>query len=455
MTLESVRPEASEAPEPGTPPLAGGSLPGLGHGWQLARDPLRFLAGLRDHGELVRLKLGPKTVYAATSPALVGHMLRSPGYETGGPLWDTLDVLLGKGVATSTGQLHRRQRKTIQPAFRHDAIPRYETVMVEEARALADRWQPGDTVDATMESYRVGVRVTARCFLQTASIDDLAERLSDALSTVFAGLYRRMVLSFGPFYRLPLPAHREFDRALAELHRLSDEVIAERRTSAEKPDDLLSDLLSARDENGEVVNDQEVHDQVIAILTPGSETVGTQLMWILQLLAEHPEQAARLCEEVASVVGDRPVAFGDLGKLTHTNNVITEALRIRPAVWLLSRRAMAETELGGYRIPAGADIFFSPLAIQRDPRSFERHLEFDPDRWLPERAKAVPKDAMSPFSAGNRKCPANHFSMAQLAIILATVIPKWRFERLPEADESPRLGITLRPKRLLLKAVPR
>ncbi|MFF1450578.1 cytochrome P450 [Streptomyces sp. NPDC058274] len=455
MTVESVRPTTPEVPELSVPPLAGGGVPGLGHGWNLVRDPLGFLTQLRDHGDLVRLKLGPKTVYAVTSPALVGTLLTSPGYQIGGPLWDTLDVLLGKGVATSNGQLHRRQRQTIQPEFRLDAIPKYTAVMVEEAQAFAERWKPGDTVDVTTEAFRIGVRVTARCFLQIGPIDELAERLSTALATVFGGMYRRMILSFGPFYRLPLPAHREFDRALAELHRLADEVIAERRASKEKPDDLLTALLEAKDENGETVNDQEVHDQVIAILTPGSETVGSQLMWILQLLAEHPEHATRLSEEVKSVIGDRPITFGDLRNLRHTNNVITEALRIRPAVWILTRQALAETELGGYRIPAGADIVYSPLAIQRDPRSYERNLEFDPDRWLPERSKDVPKYAMSPFSVGNRKCPADHFSMAELAIILATVVPKWRLENLPETDRNTRVGITLRPRRLLLRAVPR
>ncbi|MGW0332659.1 bifunctional albaflavenone monooxygenase/terpene synthase [Streptomyces sp. NPDC003011] len=455
MTVESVKPEASSAPELREPPLAGGGVPGLGHGWKLVRDPLGFLARLRDDGDLVRLRLGPKTVYAVTAPHLVGDMLTSPGYEIGGPLWDTLDVLLGKGVATSNGPLHRRQRQTIQPSFRKDVIHEYERVMVEESLAFATRWQPGDTVDVTSEAFRVGVRMTARCFLQIEHIDDLAERLSTALATVFGGMYRRMILSFGPFYRLPLPSHREFDRALAELHRLADEVIAQRRAAADKPDDLLTALLEAKDENGEPVNYQEVHDQVIAILTPGSETVGSQLMWILQLLAEHPEQADRVSEEVKSVVGDRPIAFGDLRKLTHTNNVVTEALRIRPAVWILTRRAMAETELGGYRIPAGADIVYSPLALQRDPRSYEQHLDFDPDRWLPGHSAQVPKYAMSPFSAGNRKCPADHFSVAELGVILATVIPRWRFERLPAADESTRVGITLRPKRLLLKAVPR
>ncbi|MFE9994174.1 bifunctional albaflavenone monooxygenase/terpene synthase [Streptomyces avermitilis] len=456
MTLESVKPEAPEAPQLRNPPLAGGGIPGLGHGWKLARDPLGFLAQLRDHGDIVRLKLGPKTMYAVTTPALTGELALSPDYEIGGPLWESLEGLLGKhGVATANGPTHRRQRRTIQPAFRLDIIPEYGPIMEEEARAFAARWQPGEIIDCTSESFRVAVRIAARCLLRGHYMDERAERLSIALTTVFRGMYRRMVIPAGPLYRLPLPANRKFDRALADLHLLVDEIVAERRVSGQKPDDLLTALLEAKDDNGDPITEQEIHDQVVAILTPGSETIASTIMWLLQVLTEHPEHAAKVCAEVESVTGDRTVAFDDVRKLSHTNNVVVEAMRLRPAVWILTRRAVTETELGGYRIPAGADIVYSPYAIQRDPRSYAEHLEFDPDRWLPERSKDLPKYAMRPFSLGNRKCPSDHFSMAQLTLITATVAGKWRFEQVPESNDATRVGITLRPHRLLLKAIPR
>ncbi|QFZ74377.1 cytochrome P450 [Streptomyces fagopyri] len=456
MTVESVKPAHPGAPEPPAPPLAGGGVPVLGHGWRLARDPLGLFARLREHGEVVRLRLGPKTVYALTSPALTGAMALSPDFKIDGPLWESLEGLLGKeGVATANGPRHRRQRRTIQPAFRLDIIPEYGPVMEEEARALAERMGSGRPVDCTAESFRVAVRIAARCLLRGEYMDERAERLSIALATVFRGMYRRMVIPAGPLYRLPLPANRKFDRALADLHVLVDEIVAERRASGQKPDDLLTALLEAKNENGEPIGEQEIHDQVVAILTPGSETVASTIMWLLQVLVEHPEHADRVAAEVKSVAGDRPVAFDDVRKLSHTNNVVVEAMRLRPAVWILTRRAVTETELGGYRIPAGADIVYSPYAIQRDPRSYDRHLDFDPDRWLPERAKDVPKYAMSPFSVGNRKCPSDHFSMAQLSLITATVASRWRLEKASESNDATRVGITLRPHRLLLRTLPR
>jgi epi-isozizaene 5-monooxygenase len=455
MTVESVKPAQAENRALREPPLAGGGVPLLGHGWKLARDPLNFMSRLREHGEVVRLRLGPKTVYAVTTPDLTGALALNPDFKIDGPLWESLEGLLGKeGVATANGPRHRRQRRTIQPAFRLDAIPNYGPIMEEEAHALTERWQPGRTVDCTYESFRVAVRIAARCLLRGEYMDERAERLCNALAVVFQGMYRRMVVPLGPLYRLPLPANREFNRALADLHLLVDEIVAERRASGQRPDDLLTALLEAKDDNGDPIGEQEIHDQVVAILTPGSETVASTIMWLLQVLAEHPEHADKVQREVESVTGGvRPVAFGDVRGLTHTNNVVVEAMRLRPAVWILTRRAVADTELGGYRIPAGADIVYSPYAIQRDARSYAHNLEFDPDRWLPERAKEVPKYAMSPFSVGNRKCPSDHFSMAQLTLITAALATKYRFEQVPGSDDATRVGITLRPQKLLLRPV--
>lgn len=454
MTLESVR---AQAPTQGrVPPLAAGGVPGLGHGWKLARDPLGFLARLREDGDVVRLKFGPKTLYALTSPDLAGALALSTDFQIGGALWESLEDLLGRqGVATSNGPLHRRQRRAIQPAFRLDAIPAYGPIMAEEAHALVGRWRSGGVLDVTREAFRVAVRVATRCLMRGSYMDARAERICVALTTLFSGMYQRMVLPLGQLYRLPVPANREFNRALADLHLLVDEIVADRRASGQKPDDLLTALLEAKDENGEAIGEQEIHDQVVAIITAGSETVGSVIMSLLKVLTEHPEQGDKIRDEVKSVVGDRPVAFEDVRQLTYTAHVIVETMRLHPAVWILTRRAVADTQLGEYRIPAGADVVYSPYAIQRDARSYERHLEFDPDRWLPERAKEVPKYAMTPFGVGNRKCPGDHFSMAELTLLTAAMAGAYRFEPMPGSDAGHRIGITLRPRRLLLRALPR
>ncbi|MFF4959427.1 bifunctional albaflavenone monooxygenase/terpene synthase [Streptomyces sp. NPDC001222] len=457
MTLESVGSKAPEAPAPPrVAPLAAGGVPLLGHGLQLFRDPLGFLGRLRDDGGVVRLRLGPKTVYAVTTPALAGALALSTDFQIGGPLWESLEDLLGKeGVATSNGPLHQRQRRAIQPAFRQEAVPGYGPVMAEEARALVERWRSGATIDVTTESFRVAVRIAARCLMGGTYMDERADRICAALATLFSGMYQRMVIPLGPLYRLPVPANRAFNRALADLHLLVDEIVAARRASGIKPNDLLMALLDAKDHDGEPIGEQEIHDQVVAIVTAGSETVGSMVMSLLQVLTDHPEQGDKIRDEVKAVTGGRPVAFEDIRNLTYTANVIVETMRLRPAVWILTRRAVTETQLGGYRIPAGADVVYSPYAIQHDAHSYEEPELFDPHRWLPERAKDVPKYAMTPFGVGNRKCPGDHFSMAELTLIMAEMASAYRFEEVPGSDPRLRIGITLRPRRLLLRALPR
>ncbi|MGK5630377.1 bifunctional albaflavenone monooxygenase/terpene synthase [Streptomyces sp. URMC 123] len=455
MTIEANRASAAPVQRSRLPPPAPGALPVLGHAWKLMRDPLAFLTTLRDHGDLVRIKLGTASVYVATTPELIGALLKNPDCVVGGPLWDTLEVLLGKGVATSNGPLHRRQRRMIQPAFTPERVERYAKVMEQEAQATTARWRPGTVIDTSTEMFDTAVRIVARSLLQVDSLGRKADRIGQALHTVFEGLYRRMILSVGALYRLPTPANRRFDRALAALHQLVDEIVAERRSSPQPRGDLLDVLLSATDENGRPLDDREIHDHIVSLVVAGAENVASTLAWTLHLLTEHPEQERRLVDEIASVTAGRPVTFADLGQLPHTRNVITEAMRLRPAAWIFTRRTAAATTLGTYRIPPCTDIAYSPYATQRDPRSFDHPLTFDPDRWTPQRAAGVPKLAMMPFGTGNRQCPGDHFALVELAVILATVAARWRLRPVTGTDTTTRIGITLHPRQLLLRVEPR
>jgi epi-isozizaene 5-monooxygenase len=214
-------------------------------------------------------------------------------------------------------------------------------------------------------------------------------------------------------------------------------------------------LLDTRDDTGRPLNRQEIHDQVIAVLVAASETVASTLGWIFPLLSRHPREEERLHHEVDTVLRSRPVGADALPNLRHTRNVIVETMRLHTGAWIFTKRATADIDLGGFRIPAGADIFYSSYALQRDRRSFERPQAFDPDRWLPENAARVPRYAMIPFGAGNRKCPGDHFTMTEAALVLATVASRWRLLPVTATDLHIRLGITLRPKKLLMRVEPR
>ncbi|BFO15177.1 hypothetical protein SHKM778_15650 [Streptomyces sp. KM77-8] len=382
-------------------------------------------------------------------------MALSPDYIIAGPLWESLESLLGKeGVATANGPLHRRQRRTIQPAFKLDAIPAYGPVMAEEAYALVERWGSGKVLDVTAESFRAAVRIAARCLMRGSYMDARADRICADLTALFSGMYQRMMVPLGPLYKLPLPANREFNRALADLHVLVDEIVADRRASGQKPDDLLTALLEAKDDNGDPIGEQEIHDQVIAILTPGSETVGSTIMSLLLVLTEHPELGDKIRDEVKTVVGDRPVAFDDVRKLTYTANVVTETLRLYPAVWILTRRAVTDTELGGYRIPEGPTSSTVRTRSSTTAGRTSGTRSSTPtagSRNAPGRAqvrdesvqRGQPEVSQRPFLDGRTHAPHRGDRLRPPLRARGRLRPR------------PRIGITLRPRRLMLRVLPR
>ncbi|MFJ8534084.1 cytochrome P450 [Streptomyces sp. NPDC093591] len=133
--------------------------------------------------------------------------------------------------------------------------------------------------------------------------------------------------------------------------------------------------------------------------------------------------------------------------------MINESLRLHPPVWLLSRAALVDTELGGHPLPAGAGVLFSPYALHRDPEVFTEPERFDPDRWLDERVGRRQREAFMPFGAGARRCIGDAFGLAEAQIALAVLLRRWRVRAVPGGKVEPQLRMTMRPQgvRLVLE----
>jgi epi-isozizaene 5-monooxygenase len=434
------------------PPELPGALPVLGHAAALLRDPLEFLRGLRAHGEVVALRLGPRRVYAVTSPELVGTILTTHGpvMHVGGRLWDNLLPLLGDGLAVTNGDQHRRQRLTTNPALTPKRIQRYAPIIQDEVDRMID-WQPGQVVNVDDAAFIATGRIIARCLVQSEELTRRADQIAGALATAFGEMIRRVILP-GWLHRLTPVRNRRYQRALARLHSVVRAVVEERRAATEQPDDLVGMLMSSIDEAGKPLGDQEIHDNIINFLVAGTGNVAGAVAWAVHLVAEHPEQAAQLADEIDAL--GHPPTVADLPALPHTRHVVLESIRYRPTGWVLTRRAVAPVILGGYTLPAGADILYSTYAMQFDLASFPDPDEFDPDRWQPDRP-VPPRYAMIPFGTGGRKCPGEHLSMTEIALMLAAIVARWRCEPVPATDTTPRIGITLHPRRPLLRIQPR
>jgi cytochrome P450 len=206
-------------------------------------------------------------------------------------------------------------------------------------------------------------------------------------------------------------------------------------------------LLHAQDEDdGGRMTDHQLRDEAMTLFMAGHETTANTLSWVWYLLANHPEAEARLHAELDTVLAGRSPSFDDLPRLTYTESVVTEALRLYPTVWLLGREAVEPCEVGGYPIRVGTTLYMSQWVIHRDPRWFDDAQEYRPERWADGLARRLPRYAYFPFGGGPRICIGNSFAMMEATLLLATIARKFRLSLIPEAQVTPLPTMTLRPE---------
>lgn len=430
-------------------PRAAGSLPFLGHALHLVRDNLGFIASLRRaYGPLVEITLQPGTrTVVVQDPALIRTMLVDLGPSLDkGRFFEKMGQLLGDSVVTAAGQTHVRKRRQLQPAFTHDKIARYVDVMREEAAAAVAGWRPGRRLDVREAMVGLSLSMLARTVF-SGSLDDTAfRRLRRDLSVVMNGVGARVML---PDWaeRLPLPVNRRFDRARDAVRATVDRAVTELKASGHDTGDMLSMLLRAEDEEtGRPLTGHQICSEILTLAVAGTETTASVLSWVLYELARDPGIEARVLAELEEVLGDRPVAFADLERLSYLNRVVTETFRLHHTGWLVTRRTATETRLGRWTLPAGTELAYCQHALHRDPELFPDPLTFDPDRWR----DGPPPPGFLPFGAGRHKCIGDRFAVTELLTALATILREVRLVLDPGQTVRPVARATVRPRTLLM-----
>jgi cytochrome P450 len=210
--------------------------------------------------------------------------------------------------------------------------------------------------------------------------------------------------------------------------------------------DLLTLLLTAQDDDGNSMSDQQLRDEVITLLLAGHETTALNLSWTWYLLAQHPEVEEKLHAELDAVLAGRPPTASDLPKLQYTDRVLRETLRLYPPAWRVFRRTEEPFQAGSYHLPAGSNIVLSQWVTHRDPRWFSEPDRFHPDRWGEPAAAKLPRFAYFPFGGGPRVCIGAGFAMMEATLLLATIAQRYRMLLVPNQRIKPLASITLRPK---------
>lgn len=424
------------------------------------RNPQRFLLSLaQEYGDVVRYRNAFWSTYLFTHPDQVKHILQenSRNYSKDTLNWKTLKPAFGEGLLTSDGPLWLRQRRLMQPAFHQRRVIEFTTLMTEATTKMLERWEPiaqrGEAIDVSAEMMKVTLEIIGKA-LFSSDIRGEARPIGEAVTGILDYFQHQVTTSIPLPLMVPTSANRRFQAAMRKVREVVDRVIAERESRSEWPDDLLSMLMSARDEETqEGMTRQQLYDELITMIFSGYETTATALSWAWYLLSTHPEIMARLRSELKTVLDGKPPVYEDLPKLNYTCMVIQETIRLLPPVWLVTRKAIAEDEIDGYHVPANTVVTLSPYVTHRRKDFWENPEGFDPERFLPERIGNLPRYAYFPFGGGPRQCIGNTFAMIEAQLILATVAQRYRLDLVPGHPIEPLPFGILRPRYGILVTV--
>ncbi|MFB1042531.1 cytochrome P450 [Streptomyces chrestomyceticus] len=440
-------------------------VPFLGSMFDLRRSTLdTFTRARREHGDIVRFVAGPpglrSVFHAVFSPEGSQQVLASEAanFRKDHPFYEEVRQSFGNGLLTSQDADYLRQRRIVQPLFTKRRVDGYAAAVASEAQAVADRWRtpPDGTVDLVGEMNRLALRTVSRILFGT-DVEAAVATVHRCFPVINKYVVRRGFSPRSLPRRWPTPANRKAAAATAELNAVCDGIAAGRRAAGAPGDgaDLLSLLTRAGTEEDGGLDATEIREQVLVFLLAGHETTATSLAFTLHLLARHPGEQTRVREEIDAVLAGRDPEAADLDRLPKLTMALKEAMRLYPAAPVVSRRGVAATEIGGYRIPDGADVIVSPWVTHRHPDLWEDPERFDPLRFTPEREAARHRYAWFPFGGGPRACIGQHFSMLESVLAAAVLLRSYELTAV-DRDVPLTAGITLQaagPARVRLRAV--
>jgi len=356
--------------------------------------------------------------YLVNHPDYLKHILvKNHQNYNKGVGFDRVKMLLGNGIIVSDGPFWRRQRRMIQPAFSRKVIAELADQIKCCNLELLDSWEAkaerGELINITSEASELALQIVLRSLFSEDLDRIIAEQGSNPFSILTEDMARDMqlVIKF---------------RALSKIIL---EVIERRRREQPERVDFLAMFMDARDkETDAAMTDRELLDEIMTMIIAGHETSAITLNWVWYFLARYPEVEHKLHAEVDKAGYDSIPDFDELEQLPYVKQVVEEALRYYPPVWLYTRRAIADDWLGDYFVPAGTDIFITPYYLHRHPGYWPEAEKFDPGRFAEENIKDQHKQAYIPFSAGPRRCIGDFFATVEMQMHFGLMARRFRLQ---------------------------
>jgi cytochrome P450 len=345
-------------------------------------------------------------IYVISEPKHVARVLLEnwANYPKGRAI-KRIALLLGNGLMVSQGEVWRRQRRMIQPAFQRKSVDALAALIQAENRTLLAAWE---------SAARAGAAVNV-----TRDVSVLILRI--VLKSIFGADYERIGADF-EILSDSSARDLEFAQTFTRLRQLILGVVDSRRLEGRTGPDFLGSLMDARDrDSGAAMPEAQLAREAMTLIIAGHETTASALNWTWYLIARHAEVRDRLARELAGVDPDSFPAVGDLPRFAYTRSVLEEALRLYPPGWLMTRKALAADTLGEFDVPAGTEIYVSPYFIQRRPDFWPSPERFDPGRFGPSDSAGRDPLHTLPFSVGPRNCIGEHLARLEMQIHLMMV----------------------------------
>ncbi len=346
----------------------------------------------------------------------------------------------GAGLLLAKGDEWKMQRRATAQAFRSTGMTAFIPTFVMEAEKLITDWTARgfEAVDLHTEMKGLTFNIIVETMLSGAEQID-RDAFRHTVQSFFADISRlkpSYVLR-GDDYHGGRPSLDSPHRAAIIAHISS---LIDHRRSTQPRGDMVDLLMAAEDpDTGCPLSDIQLVDNLLGFILAGYETTAAALTWTLYLIAAHQPTEMRILTSFEKSAQD------GAAKYVYTRQVISEALRLYPPAFMLTRVAARDTQLGCHKVRTGQRINIPIWAIHRSERFWQTPQVFDPDRFAPDRP-APERYTYMPFGAGPRICIGEAFAMAEMTSVLATILPRVKIFPPPRESVWPKTELALIPQ---------
>ncbi|KAH8958172.1 hypothetical protein BDL97_06G010200 [Sphagnum fallax] len=449
------------------------SLPIIGNIHQLANDAHSFLLQeTKKYGPIMYLRLGSEGLVVASSAEVAREFVKVQdkvwaGRESSTAMdmftYNHLDIV---GAPYGPYWLHLRKICTME-LFTNKRLESFRPPRTDEfnqmIKSIMDDVEKGKIVDLAMKLSHVAMNNITRMLLNKrfygvdASAQHEAYKFKELTFNLFKLVATRSIGDFVPWLKWVIIVSGLKSRMMKVKAR-TDVVLQEflevkkngkiinMKTDDVHCEDFVDVLLAQPVEDGTGhLSDNSIKAVIQDMLLAGTDTSANTVEWAIAELLRHPHCAKKLQAELDEVVGkDRIVTESDIPNLPYLNALLKEVLRLYPPFPLcVTHVALEDTTVGGFDFVAGTRLCVNIYAIQRDPKWWERPLEFDPERFMknPEINPLGGHFQFIPFGTGRRQCPGLILGLLFVQIGLARLMQSFDFS-LPNGQDPATLDMT-------------